>query len=137
MTRALASLANKGMLPNPHLAIRISYELGTFSHPSFGEPTQVLSPETAEAVTRMLVQVVDKALLGGSKKLEHWSVAAKTGTAQIAKTNSGGYSEDKFLHSFFGYFPAYEPRFIVFLYTVEPKGVSFRSEERRVGEEGR
>ncbi len=125
MTRALASLANKGILPNPHLATRISYELGTFSHPSFGESTKVLSSDTVETVTRMLVQVVDKALLGGSHKLEHWSVAAKTGTAQIAKTDGGGYSEDKFLHSFFGYFPAYEPRFIVFLYTVEPKGTSF------------
>ncbi len=125
MTRALAALANKGVLPNPHLATRISYSLGAFSKPSFGEPTRVIAEDTSEAVTQMLVTVVDKALLGGTKKLESWSVAAKTGTAQMAKTDVGGYSEDKFLHSFFGYFPAYDPQFIVFLYTVEPKGVSF------------
>lgn len=127
MTRALSALANKGELPNPHLATRISYDLGSFSRPSFGEPKRVLAPETTETVTKMLVKVVDDALLGGSEKLEHWSVAAKTGTAQIANPKGGGYYADKYLHSFFGYFPAYEPRFIVFLYTVEPKGVSFAS----------
>lgn len=127
MLRALSALAHRGALPNPHLAERISFEVGGFRTPSFGEQKQVLKPETAESITRMLVEVVDRALLGGSMKLSSWSVAAKTGTAQMANPNGGGYSPDKFLHSFFGYFPAYEPRFIVFLYTVEPKGVSFAS----------
>jgi len=27
----------------------------------------------------------------------------------------GGYYTDRYLHSFFGYFPAHEPRFIIFL----------------------
>lgn len=128
MLRALSALANGGELPNPHLATRISYELGGWRTPSFGaeEPRRAVSRETAEAVTKMLVKVVDTALLGGSMKLAGWSVAAKTGTAQIAKP-TGGYYDDRYLHSFFGYFPAYEPRFIVFLYTVEPKEVTFAS----------
>lgn len=127
MLRALSALANKGALANPHLAQRISFEFGGFRTPLFGEPKQVLKPETAEAITTMLVKVVDTALLGGTLKLTSWSVAAKTGTAQIANPQGGGYYADKYLHSFFGYFPAYEPRFIVFLYTVEPHGVSFAS----------
>lgn len=127
MLRALSALANKGALPNPHLAQRISFEFGGFRTPLFGEPKQVLKPETAEAITAMLVRVVDTALLGGTLTLPSWSVAAKTGTAQIANPQGGGYYADKYLHSFFGYFPAYEPRFIVFLYTVEPHGVSFAS----------
>ncbi len=75
----------------------------------------------------MLVEVVDTALLGGSVKLPHHSVAAKTGTAQIAKTDGRGYYDDRYLHSFFGYFPAYNPKFIIFLYTLEPKGVQYAS----------
>jgi cell division protein FtsI/penicillin-binding protein 2 len=76
----------------------------------------------------MLTTVVDQALGGGKVKLEHYSVAAKTGTAQIADSAGGGYYEDKYLHSFFGYFPSYEPEYLIFLYTVEPKGVQYASE---------
>lgn len=89
---------------------------------------QVLKPETSQKITKMLVTVVDKALAGGTAKLEHYSVAAKTGTAQISTGTSAGYYTDRFLHSFFGYFPAYQPRFIVFLYLVNPKGVPYASE---------
>jgi cell division protein FtsI/penicillin-binding protein 2 len=55
------------------------------------------------------------------------SVAAKTGTAQIASPQ-GGYYENLYFHSFFGYFPAYDPKFIILLYTREPQGVAFASE---------
>ncbi len=71
---------------------------------------------------------MDEALGGGKVKLEHYSVAAKTGTAQIADNVGGGYYDDKYLHSFFGYFPSYDPEYLVFLYTVQPKNVQYASE---------
>ena len=87
-------------------------------------PTKI-SKETSEEITRMLVTVMDKAIKGGQGKLEHFSVAVKTGTAQVANNTDGGYYEDRHTHSFFGYFPAYAPKFIVFLYAVNPKGVQY------------
>ena len=62
--------------------------------------------------------------------LKNYSVAAKTGTAQIARpaNQGGGYYPDQYLHSFFGYFPAYNPRFLVFLYTYEPQHVNYASQ---------
>ncbi len=125
--RALATLGNGGHLVTPHLVKKIEYEDGTEKEINYPEGTQVFSPETSETVSRMLATVVDEALRGGKVALPHHTVAAKTGTAQIANP-AGGYYDDRYLHSFFGYFPAYDPQFIVFLYTVEPKGVQYASE---------
>ncbi len=126
--RALATLANGGTLVTPHLVKQIKYEDGTVKDIQYAEGQRVLKPETSEEISRMLSIVVDDALRGGSVSLPHHSIGAKTGTAQIANPNGGGYYEDKYLHSFFGYFPAFDPQFIVFMYTVEPQGVRYASE---------
>lgn len=125
--RALAALANSGKLPEPHIVRAIRYENGIERNQAQATQVQVLKPETAEAVTNMLVKVYDDALLDGELKQEHYSVAAKTGTAQIAIPGGGGYYTDRYLHSFFGYFPAHDAKFIVFLYAVEPHGEMYAS----------
>lgn len=127
MTRALAALANGGVLPQPHVVSAVRLENGLTKKIIYDDEKRVLKPETAETVTRMLVKVVDEALLKGVLKQEHYSIAAKTGTAQMATPGGGGYSEDRFLHSFFGYFPAHDPKFIIFMFAVEPHGAEFAS----------
>lgn len=126
--RALAALGNGGYLVNPHIARTINYEDGSTKEITFPDGDRVFRPETSETISRMLTTVVDDALAGGTVALPNYSVAAKTGTAQIADRVNGGYYADKYLHSFFGYFPAYDPEFLVFLYTVEPKEVRYASE---------
>ncbi len=126
--RALATLGNGGKLINPHIGKEILYKIGGSKKITYGPEKQVLKKETSEEITRMLVHVVDTALLNGTVKMDRYSIAAKTGTAQISRENGRGYYEDRYLHSFFGYFPAYNPRFIVFLYTFYPKNVKYASE---------
>ena len=126
--RALSVLANDGKLVTPHIVKSIEYVDGTVEEIKMPEPKQVLKKESTDDVTNMLITVVDKALKNGQVKMEHYSIAAKTGTAQIADPVNGGYYKDRYLHSFFGYFPAYNPRFIVFLYHVHPKGAQYASE---------
>ncbi len=127
MTRALSVLANEGTLPSPHVVTGIRFESGITRAIEPASGARVISKESAATVTGMLVKVFDNALLGGVLKQEHYSIAAKTGTAQIAIPGGGGYYENRYLHSFFGYFPAYDPKFIVFLYAVEPHGAEFAS----------
>jgi len=120
--RALAILGNGGYIVTPHLVSEIEYKGGINKKIETPLGAQVIKKETSEEITRMLVQVVDKALLGGTVKMPHYSIAAKTGTAQIALPNGKGYYDDRYLHSFFGYFPAYNPKFLIFIYTKNPKG---------------
>lgn len=128
MTRALATLANRGQVPQPHVAVSLEYPGGISKPLGWAPPRQAIRQESAHEVTTMLVKVVDTALRGGGKKIPELSVAAKTGTAQIADPERGGYYADRYLHSFFGYFPAYDARFLVFLYSVEPQGAKYASE---------
>lgn len=127
ITRALASLANGGILVRPHVIKEFRYDGLPKREVYTEEQGKVLKQETSERISRMLVKVVDEALRDGTVALPQYTVAAKTGTAQIPGPE-GGYYSDRFLHSFFGYFPAYDPKFLVFLYTVNPKTGRYSSE---------
>lgn len=125
--RAFSALANGGLLMQPYIVDRIIKP---------GQPdyvtkpkiqSRVLKEETSEIINRMLVKVVDEALLGGTVKNPRYTIAAKTGTALIPSVNSSGYS-DKYLHSFFGYGPGFDAKFLVFLYLENPYGVRYASQ---------
>ncbi|KKQ34458.1 MAG: Penicillin-binding protein, transpeptidase domain protein, partial [Candidatus Nomurabacteria bacterium GW2011_GWB1_37_5] len=123
--RAFSSIANGGYLITPHLVSEIDYSDGDKKIIEYPVEGPVLKKETTEQISRMLIEVMDKGLLNGKYMIDGYSVAAKTGTAQIAKDDGSGYYEDKHLHSFFGYFPAYDPQFLVLLYISDPKDVKF------------
>ncbi len=123
MVRALASLGNGGNLVVPHVVKEIKYDTGLSKAMTYPTTPTKITKATAEEITQMMVTVMDKE--GSNPGLEHYSIAAKTGTAQVADKVGGGYYADRHTHSFVGFFPAYNPEFIVFLYAVNPKGVQY------------
>ena len=115
---AFSALANGGYLVRPYIV-----------ETNENQPVikrQIIKKETSEEITRMLAKVVDEALLEGTVKIKHYSAAAKTGTAQISQEDKRGYSED-YLHAFVGYAPAFDAKFLVFLYLKKPVGVQYAS----------
>lgn len=125
--RAVSALANGGMLMQPYIAERVRKD-GLPDEIHKPRPVRrVISEETSLEISRMLAIVVDKALLGGGAGPKNYSVAAKTGTAQIANKDGKGYSGE-YLHSFFGYAPAFDSRFLVFLILEAPRGVEYASQ---------
>ncbi|MEA3399282.1 MAG: penicillin-binding protein 2 [Patescibacteria group bacterium] len=127
--RAFSSIANGGNLIIPHLVKKIKYDDGS-SDNIIIEPIQagIIKKESSEEITRMLVSVFDNSYYQGKYKFDRYSVATKTGTAQVAKEAGRGYYEDQHMHSFFGYFPAYDPEFLVFLYLKNPQGIKYASQ---------
>ncbi|MBP6911614.1 MAG: penicillin-binding protein 2 [Candidatus Pacebacteria bacterium] len=128
--RAFATLGNGGYLVTPHVVSSVIKDNVTRSREDmiYERGAQVISQQTSETITSMLVKNVDEYYGEGKYKLVHYSVGAKTGTAQIPNKENGGYYVDKHLHTFFGYFPAYNPRYIVFFYNYNPKNVKYSSQ---------
>ena len=130
MVRALSVLANGGHLVTPHMVKEIDHDDGTVKKIDAVKSGPVLKKQSVDEVTAMLVKVVDSVIAKAHPDIhfENYSVAAKTGTAQIADHVNGGYYPDRYLHSFFGFFPAYDPKYIVFFYQIYPKGALYASD---------
>ncbi len=128
VVRAFSSIINGGNLITPHIVKQIRSNDGlskTIDYPITRKG--IIKEETSNTINKMLVHVFE-AYDNGTHKFEHYSVGAKTGTAQIAMENGRGYYTDRHMHSFFGYFPAYDPKFLVFLFLENPKQVKYAAQ---------
>jgi cell division protein FtsI/penicillin-binding protein 2 len=83
---------------------------------------RVISEKTADTMAAMLVNIVER---GHSKRayIEGYYIGGKTGTAQVA--TAGGYSTDKYIHTFIGVAPIEEPVFVMLTKMDSPRDVQF------------
>jgi len=125
---AFSALANGGNLITPRIVKEIKYDNGLSKKTKASyNKENIIKKETADTITQMLIKVFES-YGQGKYKLDRYSIASKTGTAQIANKQQRGYYEDRHMHSFFGYYPAYEPRFLTFIFLMNPKGVRYASQ---------
>ncbi|MBI5546454.1 MAG: transpeptidase family protein [Deltaproteobacteria bacterium] len=120
---AFAAVANGGQLMRPYLVSRVADPDGAVLEQRGPEKLrQVLSTATAREVVKMMRLVVDKEGTAPLARMDEYEVAGKTGTAQKADPNTGGYSVDKRTASFVGIVPADAPRLVILVVIDEPKG---------------
>ncbi|MCC7449297.1 MAG: penicillin-binding protein 2 [Anaerolineae bacterium] len=103
------AIANKGQMMQPHIRLKtIDGNRVYVAQPSAGRTP--ISPEVARIMTDIMVQVVQRGE-GKSGSVKGYTIAGKTGTAQIAcPTCKEGYDPDLQEASFVGFLPADEPR---------------------------
>ena len=110
LAQAYSALGNGGRL----------YPVSMVALDSPIEGRQVIAPDTAAAVRRMLEEVVRPGGTGTKAAVAGYRVAGKTGTAW--KFAAGGYSEDKYISIFAGLAPASDPRLAAVVVIDEPSG---------------
>jgi cell division protein FtsI/penicillin-binding protein 2 len=124
MVTAYSALANGGRLLKPNIVDRVIHADGSVEKITPTEVRRVVGEETSRSMGAMLKSVVRN---GHGKRADvpGYSVAGKTGTAQVAKTGSKGYEEGISIGSFVGYAPIEEPRFAVLVKLDNPKNVEW------------
>ncbi|MAS32737.1 MAG: penicillin-binding protein [Anaerolineaceae bacterium] len=118
MLTAVSAIANDGLMMQPHVFKElIDDDRQQTSEPStLGRP---ISEETARLVTEMMVAVVNEGL-DGNASLPGYSIAGKTGTAQIPTPI--GYEPNASIVSFVGFLPADDPQVSVLVKLNRPSG---------------
>jgi cell division protein FtsI (penicillin-binding protein 3) len=128
MVAAFGAIANGGTLMQPRLVRALFDAQGRETRRFEPRPVrQVISPETARTLTRLMTQVV-AAGTGHNAAIAGYDVAGKTGTAQKLDPVTRRYSRKPGVLSFVGFAPADEPRVVMLVMLDEPKGEKWGSE---------
>jgi cell division protein FtsI (penicillin-binding protein 3) len=113
MAAAYSAIANGGILRPPQLVLD---QGGTPVPEAPGQ--RVISKQTSAQLRDMLKGVLAPGGTASEVSVPGYTLAGKTGTAQIAV--NGGYSETQFVASFVGFAPADNPRLLAAVVVDEP-----------------
>ena len=94
---------------------------------------QLISKSTADAVTGLLIEVVNgKDGTGKRAKSSSMLVAGKTGTANIPNSITGAYDNSEKMMSFCGFFPADKPKYTLLVQMMYDKKQDTRPDSLRI-----
>ncbi len=111
MAAAYEAIANGGVIHRPHVIA--------------GDPApshRVISAKTAGQLSQMLEGVLGPGGTAEEARVQGYTLAGKTGTAEKPDPVNGGYAKGKYYASFIGYAPAQKPRLLVAVMVDEPQG---------------
>jgi cell division protein FtsI (penicillin-binding protein 3) len=122
---AVSAIANGGNLYKPHIVAEVRRGETVLPREALlaaSEPRRVIQPETAATLRRLMEGVV----LNGTGKLarlDGWTSAGKTGSAQKIDPNTGRYSPTQLIASFTGFAPINNPAVAILVSLDSPVGL--------------
>jgi len=124
LVTAVSSIANGGTLYRPHVVAELrrgDQPMSSTGVVAPGEPKEVIRPETAATLRRLMEGVV---LSGTGKlaRLDGWTAAGKTGSAQKIDPATGRYSPTQLIASFTGFAPINNPAVTILVSLDSPVG---------------
>jgi cell division protein FtsI (penicillin-binding protein 3) len=123
MVSAVSAIANGGLLYRSRVVHEIRGEAPSAlrAHPA---PTQATDPKTAATVREMMQNVILNGT-GKPAKLDGYTAAGKSGTAQKIDPATGHYSRNQYVASFVGFAPVNEPVLTILVALDSPIGAHF------------
>lgn len=130
--KAMTALTNDGIILEPYLVSKIiDSETGEITLEN--KRTEIERVASTQTVQKML-QLMDDTVngygnTGSGYRIEGGELIGKTGTAQIANENGGGYldGEEDIISSFSGIYPKSDPQVIIYASVKRPSGGSQKS----------
>ncbi|HJY98525.1 MAG TPA: penicillin-binding protein 2 [Patescibacteria group bacterium] len=124
MIRAISAIANGGYLVTPRVVEKVQGE-GWSENAAETSKYRIISEKAAAEVTQMMVKAANE---GEAKwaKIPGFTIAGKTGTAQIAV--EGHYDEENTIHSFVGFAPWDKPKFVMLVTLKSPSSSPWAAE---------
>ncbi len=125
MAMAFGALANGGFLLKPKIILSISEDTRLESdHVQPEVIRRVISDSTSRTIVRMLEDVVLEGT-GRQAFVEGVRIAGKTGTTRKYDPQLRRYTENHFISSFIGFFPAESPQVLVYVMVDNPRKAYF------------
>ncbi len=128
MAMAFGALANGGFLLKPKIYLGVSEDTRLASERVQPEVIRrVISDSTSRTIVRMLEDVVLEGT-GRQAFVEGLRIAGKTGTTRKYDPQLRRYTENRFISSFIGFFPAESPQVLVYVMVDNPRKAYFGGE---------
>jgi len=117
---AYDAIANQGVTVPPRL-VEATVDAGGSRHPvPAAQGQRIVSPEVDRTLVSMLEGVVSAQGTAPAAAIPGYTVAGKTGTAQIPSPSGSGYLPGAFNATFVGFVPAQQPAITVVVRLANP-----------------